>query len=140
VEGFLRPADVEGIKGSDFIVYEHFSKTYVRLSRTRAMAVRLPRMGYKLYYIVPVQNDFAAFGLIAKYNAPATILKETWEGNKISIVLYEGGTFGAYSKNRPVKVWINGRETRNFRYRDQQLTVSIPLIKKPTVIISFKEE
>jgi hypothetical protein len=140
VEGFLRPADVEGIKGSDFIVYEHFSKTYARLSRTRAMAVRLPRMGYKLYYIVPVQNDFAAFGLIAKYNAPATILKETRQGNKISIVLYEGGTFGAYSKNKPVKVWINGRETRDFHYRDQQLTVSIPLIKRPTVTISFKEE
>ena len=42
-------------------------------------------MGYGLQYIVHVKNDFAAFGLANKYNAPATILNQTWNSRTITI-------------------------------------------------------
>ena len=42
-------------------------------------------MGYRLYYVVPLKNGFASLGLTDKYSAPATILKEVWDKNKVAV-------------------------------------------------------
>ena len=135
VTGYYKPSDVRDIKGDDFVVYEYFSKKLSRARGTDSFAVNLGRMNYQLYYILPVKNDFAALGLTEKYNGPATILKENWDNNKVSIMLYEGGTFKAYSANKPTKVIVNGKTISDFIFHEKRLTVTVEMQKNPVIEI-----
>jgi hypothetical protein len=137
IQGKFRPADVHGIKGDAFAIYECFSEKLRLANRDDSFEVVLPRMGYQLEYVVPVKNGFAAFGLTNKYNAPATIIAESYAKNKATISLYEGGTFNAYCKERPGKIVIAGKE-QSFSYRDHVITVEIgSSLKKPVLVITW---
>lgn len=57
--------------------------------------VRLGRLGYKLYEIIPVEHGFAPVGLTQKYIGPATILSCQTTSTSASIKLYEDGEFSA---------------------------------------------
>lgn len=135
VTGYYKPSDVRGIKGNDFVVYEYFSKKWRSAQRADSFAVNLGRMNYQLYYILPVKNGFAALGLTEKYNAPATILKENWSNRKVSITLYEGGTFSAWSAKKPGKVVVNGKPVNDFVFHENQLTVAVEMQKNPVIEI-----
>jgi raffinose synthase len=135
VEGSIKPGDVRNIKGTEFVVYEHFSKTLKTEKLNEPSPVKLNRMGYQLFYVVPIKNGFAALGLTEKYNAPATISKETWNKNNVAITLYEGGSFNAYSAKRPNKIFINGKSITNYNFRDQTLFINVPNQKKPVISI-----
>ncbi len=135
VQGKFRPADVHGIKGDSFAIYECFSGNIRLANRDDSFEVALPRMGYQLQYVVPVKNGFAAFGLTNKYNAPATIIAESYTSTKATISLYEGGTFKAYSKEPPDKILIAGK-AQSFSYKDHIITVEIGnSLKKPVLVI-----
>ncbi|MEP7143748.1 MAG: Sip1-related alpha-galactosidase [Ferruginibacter sp.] len=134
-EGTIKAGDVRNIKGNDFVLYEHFSHTLKTAKRNDSFAVKLTRMGYRLYYVVPVKNGFAALGLTAKYNAPATILSEVWNKNKVAITLYEGGTFEAYASRRPSKVMVNGELVRDYIFKDNMVTVNLKKQSKPVITI-----
>jgi len=136
VNGFVKPADINGIEGSDFIMYEYFSKTWKRLCRDNAIPVQLRRMGYRLYYVIPVKKNFAAIGLENKYNGPATIIEEKSEKNKITIRLYEGGSLIAYSAARPVRISINGKKGK-FTYQNHLIKAKIPAVSQPVVSFFF---
>jgi hypothetical protein len=131
----IKPGDVRNIKGTEFVMYEHFSKTLKTAKLNDPSPVKLNRMGYQLFYVVPIQNGFAALGLTEKYNVPATILKETWNKNNVAITLYEGGSFKAYSAKRPNKIFINGKSITNYNFRDQTLFINVPNQKKPVISI-----
>jgi raffinose synthase len=135
VEGAIKPGDVRNLKGTEFVVYEHFSKTLKTAKLNDPSPVKLNRMGYQLYYIVPVKNGFAALGLTEKYNAPATILKEEWNKNNVAITLYEGGSFKAYSAKRPNKIFINGKSITDYNFKDQTLLINVSAQKKPVITI-----
>lgn len=135
VEGSVKPGDVRNIKGNDFVVYEHFSQSLKTAKRNDSFPVKLNRMDCRLYYVIPVKNGFASLGLTDKYNAPATILKERWDRNKVAITLYEGGTFKAYSAARPSRIMLNGKITSDFIFKDQRLTVNVPKQSRPVITI-----
>ncbi len=137
VSGYFSPGDVEGLTGSDFAVYDYFDGKVQLAKKTDRFPVSLSRMGYRLKYIVPLRNGFAAFGLVNKYNAPATIIGEKWMGKSVSITIYEGGNFKAYCKAKPNNVTINEHKA-NFSYADGLLSIDLPAsLKKPVVTIAF---
>ncbi|HEX8314928.1 MAG TPA: Sip1-related alpha-galactosidase, partial [Flavisolibacter sp.] len=133
VSGSFRPSDVYGLQGEDFALYENFSGRFQLAKRNTVIDVTLPRMGYGLQYVVPVKNGFAAFGLVNKYNAPATIVKEEWKAKTVAVTLYEGGTFKAYSKLKPAKVLVNGKE-QSFSYAGNLLSLDIPIAERMPVL------
>jgi hypothetical protein len=135
VEGRVKPSDVRNIKGEDFVLYEHFSQTLQTAARNTSHTVKLNRMGYRLYYVVPVKDGFASLGLTNKYNAPATILNEEWKPKSIAITLYEGGLFKAYSNKKPSKIMVNGKHLTNYTYNNKDLSINIGKQKKPVVRI-----
>lgn len=138
VTGRFKPADVEGLKGDAFALYDYFSGQVQVAKRTQSIEVHLPRLGYQLQYVVPVKNGFAAFGLIDKYNAPATIIHEAWARNRVALTLYESGHFKAYTERKPKKVLVNGKEASRV-YDDKMLRIDIPVsLKKPTINISWQ--
>ncbi|MEO6454625.1 MAG: Sip1-related alpha-galactosidase, partial [Ginsengibacter sp.] len=136
VSGSYKLADVNGLQGKNFAMYEYFSGKLNIAKATDSFGIELTRMGYELVYAVPVKNEFAAFGLVSKYNAPATILNEQWKGKEIAIQLYEGGSFKAYSKHIPLVVLVNGKKV-DFTYEHQLLNFDIPMSSKPVVTIKW---
>ena len=140
VKGSISPKNVHGIHGNDFAVYEYFSKKLRHLKKSESISVTLDRMGYKLYYVVPCKNGFAALGLTDKYNAPATIMDQHWNGNSVAITLYEGGEFSAYSQKAPSKVLVNGKPFTNYQFSNNMLTLRVPQELKPVITLSWNHK
>jgi raffinose synthase len=137
VQGGFKAADVNGIKGNQFVLYEYFRGKAHVTDKNTPFKVDLPRLGYELVYVLPVTKGFAAFGLVNKYNAPATIVSEQWNGNGVSVKLYEGGMFKAYSVKKPASVRVNGKE-KLFSFKDNLLNVTVDSNEKPVVEIRWK--
>lgn len=137
VEGSVSPHDIGDIKGDDFIAYEYFSKSIRRLKRNDSFDVNLSRLGYRLYYVVPVKKDFASLGLDNKYNGPATVVREVWRARKVIVTLHEGGRYNAYCAKRPSRITINGKATSDYSFAGDLLTVDIPALSKPVVSIKW---
>jgi raffinose synthase len=129
VNGTIAPKDVNGIAGNEFVIYEHFSKAVKKVTKDEMLHVALPRLGYKLFYVVPLENDFAPFGLTNKYNAPATILAVEKSANEIELTLYEGGSFNAYAKNKPKRITASGISVTTFSFVNNILTLEVPFGK-----------
>jgi hypothetical protein len=135
VSGSYKAADVHGLTGDKFALYNYFSGKLLIANRNETFELELPRLGYGLQYVVPVEKGFAAFGLTNKYNAPATIVSQRWKANNVVITLYEGGEFKAYSAERPGKILVNGKPS-SFTYTDNIITVHIPVsLKQPSIQI-----
>lgn len=137
VKGSFRPADVRGLKGEQFALFDYFSGKTQLAKQNDSFPVNLPRMGYQLQYVVPVKNGFAAFGLTNKYNAPATIVGEEWAGRQVMVRLYEPGTFKAYATKSPRRVSVKG-EALKFSFENNLLTVEIPAtVTKPSLVVAW---
>ncbi|MFI5186922.1 MAG: Sip1-related alpha-galactosidase [Chitinophagales bacterium] len=131
VTGSFKPADVHGLNGEEFALYEYFSGDLHLAKRNETFKLHLPRMGFQLQFVVPIKNGFAPFGLVNKYNAPGTIISEKWKGNNVELTLYEGGSFKAYSKQKPKRILVNGND-QPFSFSNNIILAEIPSqLKKP---------
>ncbi len=74
VSGSVSPADVEGLGGERFGVYEHFSKEFRVLSGDESLRVTL-RDGddFRLYVFVPLTDGCGMIGRTDKYISPKTV-------------------------------------------------------------------
>jgi hypothetical protein len=127
VTGSFRASDVEDLPGDNFVVYEYFSRQLQVVKRDQSLPLDMKRMGYALYYVVPLKEAAAPLGLINKYNAPKTITQQSLTANALQVTLAEGGTFGVYLKKAPVRVEVDGKELpgRQYRYEGQLLSVEL---------------
>ena len=125
VEGSFRPSDVHGMRGDRFALVERFSGAMRYAGRDDVIPVSLGRLGYRLYYVIPLVDGMGAVGLIDKYNAPATLLGSSVKGGVISAVLYEGGKFAAVGPRAPRGVNVNGTDVP-FTYSGGLITAQIP--------------
>ena len=137
VSGSFCAADVDGITGNDFVIYEYFSKQVKIARKYQQYQVSLLRLGYQLYYIVPIKNGFAPLGLTQKYNAPATIIAQNNTIKKSKITLYEGGLFKAYCAKKPNSILINDRVINNFLFQDNIVSMMVPPMGEIHPVITF---
>ena len=124
VSGQIAANDIEAIQGETFIIYEYFSKQHWKVKKTNPIDVQLPRMGVKLFYVLPVKNEVAALGLIDKYNAPGTIVEQRVSAGGMNVTLADHGVFGAIVSQAPKRVSIDG-EIGEFQLEDGLLTIEI---------------
>ena len=95
LEGILRPSDVPGLEGEEFVVYEHFTEGRWRIPKNGELHIRLlDREDVRLYTLIPYENDFAPIGRIDKYLPYAAITAQIGE----AVSLYEPGPY-AYIKD-----------------------------------------
>lgn len=113
VSGTIRPADVPGLIGDSFVVYEHFSGEFKILTQYQEDSIEIARMDQKLFIIIPVEKDITPIGLLEKYNSSATIESVVYLDDKCKIKLFQGGLFGAYCKTKPQEVSVNQQEIDN---------------------------
>ncbi|MDX1769435.1 MAG: Sip1-related alpha-galactosidase, partial [Arenibacter troitsensis] len=127
VSGKLSPSDVYNIKGNNFAVYEHFSQKLITLEKNESLPVKLGKMGYALYNIVPIEQDIALIGLIDKYLSPKTIISQSVDEENIRVKLSTSGKFAALLPHSPVSVRVNDKElaTHTWSYQEGLFIVSI---------------
>jgi hypothetical protein len=138
VAGTISPADVNDIAGEKFVVYEHFSGEHMVMKKYQQSALELPRLGYKLYYVVPVKNGFAPIGLTGKYAAPAAVLGQQHTAAGTIVTIYEGGLFKAYSEKKPKTILVNGRVLKHYDYNDNILSLDVPSTGNTHPQLTFK--
>lgn len=104
VSGTICSADVPGLCGDKFAVYEYFTGECHIVNKGETIPFTLKNIDdYRLFVIVPYINNYAAIGMIDKMIAPAGIIAEIGE----SVRLYESGRF-AFIKDG--KLHIETRE------------------------------
>lgn len=93
IHGLLSPADVDGIIGSEFAVYEYFTRECHIVSREEKIEISLKNsQNYKLYVIVPIVDGFAVIGRTDKFISPKTVKAirgrnvELWEDGEYAVV------------------------------------------------------
>ena len=97
-KGYISPADVEGIKGEEFAVYEHFSREFKVMKREERLSVSLKTdTDFKLFIIVPLENGKCFIGRTDKYISPKTVT--TLPNGEKSLV--EPGPY-AYVKDKKI--------------------------------------
>lgn len=73
VVGTISPKDVQGIKGEEFAVYEHFTKELKIMKYEEMFSLQLENSDkYKLYVITPLKEGSGMIGRTDKFISPAT--------------------------------------------------------------------
>lgn len=100
VSGNISPADVIGLKGEEFAVFEHFSKELKILKYDESFELTLTDNDeFKLYIIVPLKDGNGVIGRTDKFISPKTVSYN----RKGGFELIEDGTF-AKIKNRKLVI------------------------------------
>ena len=125
VEGTVSPADINGLEGESFAVYEFYSQELTVMKKSQSKNIMLDRMGNQYYNIVPIKNGVALIGLVNKYNAPKTIVSSQIRKNKVELTLQEGGTFKAFLPSMPVLVTVNDTLLEDYMFEKGIFTAEI---------------
>ncbi len=139
VSGKFSPSDVEGIEGSNFVVYEHFSRQLKLMEKNDSFQVNLKNNDTKLYLVIPIKDSFAEIGALDKYISPKWVELINRFSDRIEIGLKEGCEFGAYSNKLPKKIDVNGKKINRekWTYENNLLTVNLREINKPILMRLF---
>lgn len=93
VLGSISPADVDGLEGNSFVIYEHFTQKYWFVDKTEKIDIVLKNNDdFALYKIVPAVDGFAVIGRTDKYISSKTVTKtgdnnfEVLEKGKVAFV------------------------------------------------------
>lgn len=111
--GTLGPADVDGLTGTDFVIFEHYSKKYFKVKYNESIDIELENDDYRLYIIIPVIDDIAFVGLSDKYISPKTYTAS----GRYKYKLRESGR-AAFITNRKVEKIMVGNEAVDFTQND----------------------
>lgn len=100
VTGCISPAEIDGLQGEEFAVYEHFSKTMTVMKKNDTLDIELTSPDdYKLYVVAPMKDGFAAIGRTDKFISPKTI--KSVRGTELELV--EAGEY-AFVENGKLKI------------------------------------
>lgn len=97
-EGLISPDDIEGIKGEEFAVYEHFSREFKVMRRKEQLHITLKDADeFKLFIVVPLIDGNCVIGRTDKFISPKTVKTNT----NAKQVLIENGPY-AYVSDRKI--------------------------------------
>lgn len=108
VSGTVGPADVSGLAGERFVVYEHFGRTARVVAYDTRLSVMLEANQCALYLFVPVVGPCTPLGLIDKYISSAAIADWRSTAERAFILLLDGGRFAWVAEREATRVLVNG--------------------------------
>jgi raffinose synthase len=133
----VKAADVEGIEGNSFAVYNFKTGKLAVANATEAFEEKLDPLDFNLYTISPIEEGFAPIGLSGKYNPGATITNFIRTGKKEWVLeLMDGGDLICYANKKPKEVTLNG-ELVDFSYKKKSLKIRLPLLEGMVVKVEF---
>lgn len=116
VTGVVHPKDIEGLQAQNVALYDRSKGKVHLLDKGKTLPIQLGEYGADLYTLVPVQKNLATFGLLDKYLGAAAIVKQHIQNHQANITLAEGGEFGAWLKDKPLFIKVNGQRIPKSAY------------------------
>jgi hypothetical protein len=127
VSGVVRALDVPGLAGERFACYAVQAGQLSELDRTASRSFSLAEQQFEIFWLVPIEQGFAALGLADKLNGPAALRAVEWLGpDTCRIALADGGELLAWSERAPRSVQTGGKELA-FRYEPQTRAVRVAI-------------
>jgi hypothetical protein len=132
VTGIISRQDVEGFSSpgvnETVAVYQRSQSRAILLDAQHStLPVTLGSFGFDLFTLVPVNHGVAIFGLLDKYLGAAAVVSQKIENNRATVRVREAGDFGAWLRQSPTKVEIDGRALLPSDYSYNQGLLRIPL-------------
>ena len=138
VKGSFRVSDVQGLKGAEFAVYNHYTKTLQIAQYKQEIPLQLKKYGSAYYNIVPIKNGVAVIGLLNKLNAPKAVSELKSTASQVSFSLYEGGDMLIYCNKHPKLITVNNKVFTNFTFENNRLILKLnKKFKSPKIKILF---
>ncbi|TCP29458.1 raffinose synthase Sip1-like protein [Scopulibacillus darangshiensis] len=109
VHGAINPQDIPGLDGEDFILYDVLQKTYETVKKDETKDISLEKDDAAIYLVVPADEVVNPLGLINKLIPSDSILEKRQNGQTLSLLIKEGGSFAFVSMAKVSQVWVNGR-------------------------------
>jgi raffinose synthase len=139
VSGVVRVEDVPGLAGDRFACYAVQGQQLSELDRTSSRSFSLGEREFEIFWLVPIEQGFAALGLADKLNGPAALRAVEWSGpDTCQIALADGGELLAWSERAPRSVEAGGRALA-FRYEPQlrALRVAVSPAEAPQITLHW---
>jgi len=108
VQGAISLDDVPDMTADSAWVYEHFSRTAVRLARGQSLPFALQAEQCRLFLLVPDRGAVTPIGLADKLVSSAALKRQWEEGKSRMVRLREGGLFVFAADQPPSAVRANG--------------------------------
>jgi len=139
ISGSIRPADVVGLEGDRFIIYQHYSGEIIALDRNQSWQFSLPSMSADVFTVVPINQGIAPIGLVDLFNSAGAVLeKERVTPNLYHLLGRGPGRFWIWLEEAPCRVLVN-HAPGNFSYQPEsnilQLTLPAPGVHRISVEI-----
>jgi len=104
----VRPADVDGLAGERFAVYAHHAQRLTLCTREEAIPVTLAPLSAEIVTIVPLEDGYAALGLLDKYNSAGAITGKGFTPHgAYAVTVRDGGRFGAWCADAPAAIHVD---------------------------------
>jgi hypothetical protein len=84
-------------------------------------------MDEKPDYIIPLRNGYSPSEIKAEDGVHANILRYISSRRRISITLFEGGSFKVHTKRKPKTIKIDGQDVRDWKFDKQVLFFRVPV-------------
>lgn len=140
VKGTVGPSDVPGLKGDEFVLYEHFSGEMKLMRQGEQHAFELQPGQCALYLIIPSEGTVTPIGLVNKYVATDAVSEVKSEGSTRSLQLKEGGAFRFVSENSCVSAQLNGKALPVLLISEHLYEVDVPMLDdKLNIVLSVSE-
>ncbi len=118
IAGVVRPSDVEGLEGEEFVVFAHHANALRTLAREEAWEITLPELGAEVFTIVPLVGGVAPIGLADKFNSGGALLYAEFDYSFpecYELTAQGAGDLLLWCENPPVAVEVN-REAAEIHY------------------------
>ena len=127
VSGAVGAADVPGLEGDRFACYALQAEQLSELGRSDARAFSLAEREFEIFWLVPIQQGFAALGLADKLNGPGALRRvDRSVAQACRIELADGGELLAWCDRAPRSVEAGG-DAVAFRYEPQSHALRVAL-------------
>jgi raffinose synthase len=119
---------VEGLGEGRFACYAHNAQTLELIEAGEHKTVECAVGSFEIVSFVPIERDFAAIGLIDKFNSSKAVQAVTWRDDiTVEVGIRDGGNFVAYSSRGPSSVRIGAYELPfDFDANSGRLAVTLP--------------
>ena len=140
VVGEFEIADIRGVQGEMFALYDYFNKTIKITDKHDKILLNLHKDECRVFFAIPFTQPFVPIGLISKFNTPKTIRSMSYNDDKLTVTVLGEGPLAVASTIKPYKVKGSSGEL-SFQYQNQLLMIDIPKTKKEqTIEIYFNKE
>jgi raffinose synthase len=127
----VRPEDVEELDGERFVLWSYRQQREFVLDPGETHKFELEALGWDLFTVSPVEEGFAALGLLDMLNGGGAV-DMVEAGPDLAVIQVRGaGRFGVWCRRKPQQVLVNGEEVKFKRTRQ---VIEFPITLESHVI------